>query len=48
MGKRILFVVFVIFIFPGVVWAQESLQTAQALYASASYVEALAMLERLQ
>ena len=48
MGKRILFVVFVIFIFPGIVWAQESLQTAQALYASASYDEALAMLERLQ
>jgi hypothetical protein len=48
MGKRTLFVVFVIFICPGVVWAQESLQTAQALYASASYDEALAMLERLQ
>jgi hypothetical protein len=48
MGKRTLFVVFVIFICPGIVWAQESLQTAQALYASASYDEALAMLERLQ
>lgn len=48
MGKRTLFVVFVIFIFPGIVWAQESLQTAQALYASASYDEALAMLERLE
>jgi hypothetical protein len=48
MGRRILFVVFVIFIYPGIVWAQESLQTAQALYASASYDEALAMLERLQ
>jgi TonB family protein len=48
MGKRTLcFAVFVIFIFPGVVWAQESLQTAQALYASASYDEALAMLDRL-
>jgi hypothetical protein len=45
MGKRTLFVVFVC---PGIVWAQESLQTAQALYASASYDEALAMLERLQ
>jgi hypothetical protein len=48
MAKRTLFVVFVIFICPGIVWAQESLQTAQALYASASYDEALAMLERLQ
>src|SRR5215470_12046159 len=49
MGKRTFcFVVFLIFICPGVVWAQESLQTAQALYASASYDEALAMLERLQ
>ena len=48
MGKRTLFVVFVIFICPGIVWAQESLQTAQALYTSASYDEALAMLERLQ
>jgi hypothetical protein len=48
MGKRTLFVVFVIFICPGIVWAQESLQTAQALYASASYDEALAMLERLE
>jgi tetratricopeptide (TPR) repeat protein len=48
MAKRILFVVFVIFIQPGVVWAQESLQAAQTLYASAAYDEALAMLERLQ
>src|SRR5215467_11453759 len=49
MGKRTFcFVVLLIFICPGVVWAQESLQTAQALYASASYDEALAMLERLQ
>ena len=29
-------------------WSQESVQTAQALYASASYDEALALLERLQ
>src|SRR5215467_2549891 len=49
MGKRTFcFVVLLIFICPGVVWAQESLQTAQALYASASYDEALAMLDRLQ
>jgi TonB family protein len=49
MAKRTLcLVVFVIFLRPAVVWAQESLQTAQALYASASYDEALAMLERLQ
>jgi hypothetical protein len=48
MGKRTLLVVFVIFICPGIVWAQESLQAAQALYASASYDEALAMLERLE
>jgi TonB family protein len=48
MGKRTLcFAVFVIVIFPGILWAQESLQTAQALYASASYDEALAMLDRL-
>jgi TonB family protein len=42
------FVVFIIFICPSLVWAQESVQTAQALYASASYDEALAMLERLE
>jgi TonB family protein len=49
MAKRTFcFVVFVIFISPALVLAQESLQTAQALYASASYDEALAMLERLQ
>ena len=33
---------------PTVGWSQESVQTAQALYASASYDEALALLERLQ
>jgi hypothetical protein len=36
MGKRTLFVVFVIFICPGLVWAQESLQTAQARCVDAS------------
>ncbi len=40
--------VFVIFVLPGVIWAQESIQAAQALYASASYDEALALLDRLQ
>jgi hypothetical protein len=48
MGKRTLFILFVIFICPGILWAQESLQTAQTLYAAASYDEALAILERLQ
>ncbi len=40
--------VFVIFVLPGVIWAQESIQAAQTLYASASYDEALALLDRLQ
>ena len=40
--------VFVIFVLPGVIWAQESIQVAQTLYASASYDEALALLDRLQ
>ena len=40
--------VFVIVVLPGVIWAQESIQTAQTLYASASYDEALALLDRLQ
>ena len=40
--------VFVIVVLPGVVWAQESIQTAQTLYAAASYDEALALLDRLQ
>src|SRR6476620_7387243 len=49
MAKRTFcYVVFIILISPAIVWAQESLQTAHALYASASYDEALAMLERLQ
>jgi hypothetical protein len=39
---------FVILIWPGVIWAQESVQLAQTLYSSASYDEALAVLERLQ
>jgi TonB family protein len=38
----------VIFVLPGVIWAQESIQVAQTLYASASYDEALALLDRLQ
>ena len=33
---------------PGLTWAQESVQLAQTLYASASYDEALAVLDRLQ
>jgi TonB family protein len=33
---------------PTVVWSQDSVQAAQTLYASASYDEALALLERLQ
>ena len=48
MAKRIAFAVLVIFIWPGTVSAQESIQGAQALYASASYDDALAMLDRLQ
>ncbi|HET6316582.1 MAG TPA: tetratricopeptide repeat protein, partial [Chloroflexota bacterium] len=48
MAKRIIFAVLVIVIWPGVVLAQESIQGAQALYASAAYDEALAMLDRLQ
>ncbi len=34
--------------FPTMGWSQESVQTAETLYASASYDEALALLERLQ
>jgi hypothetical protein len=48
MAKRIAFAVVVILIWPAVVRAQESIQAAQALYASASYDEALAVLDRLQ
>lgn len=48
MAKRIAFAVLVILIWPAVVRAQESIQAAQALYASASYDEALAVLDRLQ
>jgi TonB family protein len=40
--------VFVVVVLPRVIWAQESIQTAQTLYASASYDEALALLDRLQ
>ena len=48
MARRIALAVLVILIWPAVVRAQESIQAAQALYASASYDEALAMLDRLQ
>jgi protein TonB len=48
MAKRVAFAVLVILIWPAVVRAQESIQAAQALYASASYDEALAVLDRLQ
>ena len=39
--------IFIIFIWPGTVWAQDSIHTAQGLYASAAYHEALAVLDRL-
>lgn len=45
---RLVAAVFAIFVLPNVIWAQESIQTAQTLYASASYDEALALLDRLQ
>jgi tetratricopeptide (TPR) repeat protein len=48
MAKRITFAVLVILIWPAVLRAQESIQAAQALYASASYDEALAVLDHLQ
>jgi hypothetical protein len=48
MARRIAFAVLVILIWPAAVRAQESVQVAQGLYASASYDEALAMLDRLQ
>jgi tetratricopeptide (TPR) repeat protein len=48
MARRIAFAVFVILIWPAAVRAQESVQLAQGLYASASYDEALSMLDRLQ
>jgi tetratricopeptide (TPR) repeat protein len=48
MAKRIAFAVLVILVWPAAVRAQESIHGAQALYASASYDEALAMLDRLQ
>ena len=48
MARRIAFTLFVILIWPAAVRAQESVQGAQALYASASYDEALTMLDRLQ
>jgi TonB family protein len=37
-----------ILVLPGVIWAQESIEAAQTLYASASYDEALVLLDRLQ
>ncbi len=40
--------VLVLLVGPTTVWSQESVQLAQSLYASASYDEALAVLERLQ
>lgn len=40
--------IFIIFIWPGTVWTQDSIQLAQGLYASAAYHEALAVLDRLQ
>ena len=46
--SRIAAAVFAIFVLPNVIWAQESIQAAQTLYASASYDEALALLDRLQ
>jgi TonB family protein len=46
--RTVVAAVFVIFVLPGVIWAQESIQAAQTLYASASYDEALALLDRLQ
>jgi TonB family protein len=46
--RAILSAVFVVFVWPGVIWAQESIEAAQTLYASASYDEALAVLNRLQ
>jgi hypothetical protein len=48
MAKRIAFAVLVLLIWPAAVRAQESIQAAQTLYASASYDEALAVLDRLQ
>jgi tetratricopeptide (TPR) repeat protein len=48
MARRIAFAVLVLLIWPAAVRAQESIQAAQALYASASYDEALAVLDHLQ
>jgi TonB family protein len=48
LGSHTAALVFAIFVLPGVIWAQESIQAAQTLYASASYDEALAVLDRLQ
>jgi len=48
MARRIAFAIVLLLIWPAVVRAQESIQAAQALYASASYDEALAVLDRLQ
>jgi TonB family protein len=45
---RIAAAVFAIFVLPGAIWAQQTIQEAQTLYASASYDEALALLDRLQ
>jgi TonB family protein len=46
--SRIAAAVLAIVVLPNVIWAQESIQAAQTLYASASYDEALALLDRLQ
>ena len=46
--SRIASAVLAIVVLPNVIWAQESIQAAQTLYASASYDEALALLDRLQ
>src|SRR4026209_2696645 len=48
MAKRTAFAVLVILIWPAVVRAQASSQSAQPLSAPASYAEALAVLDRLQ
>jgi TonB family protein len=39
---------FLILVWPAVVWAQDSVQAAETLYAAAAYDEALAVLDRLQ
>jgi hypothetical protein len=46
-NSRLLCVVLALLAWPVAVEAQESIQAAQSLYASASYDEALAVLDRL-